>query len=638
MSQKPLGNNASSKPPAYIPPVKRPGQIPPLYQPPIDSLKSAVAESEPAVSGGPADIPPSAQPPEPPAEQAIVDASSPCAVPHSAAFPSPDAPASHNAAGPGTEHPELVSQGGSVPPPPGYYRPVPRRQRADYQYLSKRSFTFKGSAAVLFSLLFCICFTEMVLWGNLGLSVLILAIAYCLFSFWYFRESDSPFPPAAMLIFIPIAVLACGLCLSVNSATSFITFPFLICLAALQTALLSGMQYRSLFSWETFGALWTRLVDGPLSFLDFPFLVMMGRGKEKKKSKSLWKIFLGLLCALPVVILLLGLFAKADAVFRTGLQTFLRWLRVDWSRLAADLLIGFVGSIFLAAVLLYCRGALPRKVQPARRRRFVDPLFSIPFLGIVDLSVMAFTIVQFAYLFGGQKGSLPGGYTYSEYARQGFFELATALFLVFSIALFFMALSKTEHARLHLAVRLELLFLSLGGGVILVSAVKRMLLYVSVYGMSVKRGLTLWFMITAGICFLFLAARCLIRRFPLAKCAGITVITMICLLSLFPMDGFVARYNVNAYLSGHTETQVDYWYLEERSVSALPAMVDLYLHEPSDELEEAINNQIRKNDCRHPIWGWTVDQISIRKSIDIFRQTAEGASSSPTPSGSNSRI
>lgn len=34
-----------------------------------------------------------------------------------------------------------------------------------------------------------------------------------------------------------------------------------------------------------------------------------------------------------------------------------------------------------------------------------------------------------------------------------------------------------------------------------------------VYGLSVKRGLTLWFMVTAGICFLFLAVRCLWRRF-----------------------------------------------------------------------------------------------------------------------------
>ena len=69
-------------------------------------------------------------------------------------------------------------------------------------------------------------------------------------------------------------------------------------------------------------------------------------------------------------------------------------------------------------------------------------------------------------------------------------------------------------------------------------------------------------MVTAGICFLFLAVRCLWRRFPLAKCVGIAITAMICLLSLFPMDGFVAQYNVNAYLSGHTETEVDYYYLK----------------------------------------------------------------------------
>ena len=58
--------------------------------------------------------------------------------------------------------------------PPGYYRPIPRKQRADYQYLAKRSLSSKGSAAVLFSFLFCSVFSELVLLGNLGLSVLIL--------------------------------------------------------------------------------------------------------------------------------------------------------------------------------------------------------------------------------------------------------------------------------------------------------------------------------------------------------------------------------------------------------------------------------------------------------------------------------
>ena len=95
------------------------------------------------------------------------------------------------------------------------------------------------------------------------------------------------------------------------------------------------------------------------------------------------------------------------------------------------------------------------------------------------------------------------------------------------------------------------------------------------------------------------------------------------------MDGFVARYNVNAYLAGRTETEVDYYYLEDLSVSALPAMVDLYLHEPSDDLAWAINQQIRDNERRHPVWGWTVDQIGIQKSIRLFRQ-ASGKTSSGT--------
>lgn len=616
MNQKPVENQpfSSSKPPVYIPPAGRPGQLPPLYQPPAGPAYPFTPNHDPA---GPST--PQQKPVSPPPEEKT-------AVPPSGeSGPQPAfASGAVNAAG---QNPAAASASPSSASPssgpastPKYYLPLPRKMRADYQHLAQKSLTGKGSMAVLFSILFCMLFTEMILWGNLGVSALILTGIYYAFCFWYFHEKGKHFTPAALLSTLPVMAIVIGLCLSVNQSTYFITVPALLFLLAAQTALLSGLSCQPLFSWESFCALWGRLVDGPLSFLDFPFLVMSGRRKEGKQSKNFWTIFLGVLCALPVVILLLYLFASADAVFRIGLRNFFQWLRLDWGHLFTDLLLGFLGGIFLAAMLLYCRGALPKATNPVRCKRFLDPLFAIPFLGLIDLSVLAFTLVQFAYLFGGEKGSLPGGYTYAEYARQGFFELAFSLFLIFAIALFAMAFCKTDRSGLYRTIRLELLLLSLGGGVILASAVKRMLLYVGVYGLSVKRALTLWFMVTAGICFLFLAARCLFHRFPLAKCTGVAVICMICFLSLFPLNGFVARYNVNAYLGGQVEAKVDCRYLEDLSVSALPAMVDLYRYQPSENLARAINRQISANDRRHPIWGWTMDQIAIQNSIGQFRE------------------
>lgn len=629
MNQKPVNNPSfsPSKPPVYIPPAKRPGQIPPLYQPPAGPAYPFAPDHGQTDPNLPPQTPPSPAPKEKspmPPTGGPGSQSAPVSSP--GGLGSRPAPSSGAAVANGQTPPATAGtspQGGTSASAntssPKYYLPLPRKMRPEYQHLAQKSLTGKGSMAVLFSILFCMFFTELILWGNLGVSALILAILYYPFCLWYFHDKEKPVSPVAWLLGLPVAAIVLGLGLSVNRSTYFITVPVLLALAAAQTALLGGLSCRSLFSWEGFCALWGRLIDGPLAFLDFPFLVMGGRLRSGKRSKNFWKVFLGFLCALPVVILLLYLFASADAVFRAGLQTFFRWLRLDWAHLFTDLLLGFFGGVFLAAILLYCRGALPSKTRPVNCKRFLDPLFAIPFLGLIDLSVLAFTLVQFAYLFGGQKGNLPGGYTYAEYARQGFFELAFSLFLIFAIALFAMAFCKSDHPGLFLAIRLELLLLSLGGGVILVSAVKRMLLYVGVYGLSVKRALTLWFMVTAGICFLLLAARCLLRRFPLAKCTGVFVTLMVCLLSLFPVDGFVARYNVNAYLSGQVEAEVDCRYLKDLSVSALPAMVDLYQHQPSDELARAINRQIYVNERRHPIWGWTADQPAIQKSIRQFK-------------------
>ena len=45
MNQDPTGNKplSSSKPPVYIPPVRRPGQTPPMYHPPSEPLHEQLA-------------------------------------------------------------------------------------------------------------------------------------------------------------------------------------------------------------------------------------------------------------------------------------------------------------------------------------------------------------------------------------------------------------------------------------------------------------------------------------------------------------------------------------------------------------------------------------------------------------------
>ncbi len=558
--------DSARTPPVFIPPQKRPGQIPPRAPFPHGEKAGAFSDQK-EKSGG--------------------------------------------AAGGGSGQNRPKSYGANT------VKPVPRKLSESYLFLAGRSFSAKGTAAVIFSVIIFFLAAELVLWGNAGISVLLLCAIYEGFCLWYFYDANKKYPVKGILLGVMALVLATGFAISVNRSCYFITFPALVIALAAQTAVLGGAPCKNLFSWGFFVTLYKRLIDGPIAFLDFPFRVIFGKWRRKNRSGRFWLVLGGILCAVPFTVFLLWLFQKADFAFSMWLSRALQYLRLDPWHLFSDIFAGIIGGVFLGAVLLYCRGALDKKDEEPVPRRFIDPLFAVSFLAVINICVLVFTVSQFTYLFGGEKGNLPGEITYAEYARHGFFELALALVLIFIIAMGAMCL--TKRTKLFTFVRLELLLLCAGGFAVLASAVKRMLLYIGVYGLSSKRFLTMWFMLTVGVCLLFLALRCIIGKLPLARLAGVAVSVMVLLLSLVPLDGFVARYNVNAYISGKIDAPEDYYYLESLSVSAIPALVDAYKISPGKDLARAIDRQISINEKRHPVWGWTLDQIAIKKSIDEFR-------------------
>jgi hypothetical protein len=61
-------------------------------------------------------------------------------------------------------------------------------------------------------------------------------------------------------------------------------------------------------------------------------------------------------------------------------------------------------------------------------------------LGLVNILFFLFILIQFTYFFGGESNISSQGFTYAQYARQGFFELITVgilcLFLLLAIEKF----------------------------------------------------------------------------------------------------------------------------------------------------------------------------------------------------------
>ena len=250
------------------------------------------------------------------------------------------------------------------------------------------------------------------------------------------------------------------------------------------------------------------------------------------------------LVAIPLLLLFGSLFASADPVFARIVGDL---FRIDAETVVSHLLVTgviawLVGGLLRATVL--SSGHAPRTIP------FPDGALGLTevsvALGSLVLLFAAFVAVQLRYFFGGAAlVQTTAGLSYADYARRGFFELVTVAALVLPVLLAANALLRRDTPRADRVYRtlagtlLGLLF------IIMYSAVRRMQLYVSVYGLSLDRLYATVFIGWLAIVFAWFAMTVLRGR-EKRFVAGVLVSGWASLLALNIADpaGYVTRFDI----------------------------------------------------------------------------------------------
>lgn len=304
-----------------------------------------------------------------------------------------------------------------------------------------------------------------------------------------------------------------------------------------------------------------------------------GEAGARSGWKRFWAVLRGLLIALPVLAIFAALLSSADLVFAQRLEEFVRLFRLEkLPEYLFRLVYILIGAYALAGVILHAA----RKSRDEKLVGEDKPLVP-PFLGFTEAAVVlgavaalfaVFVVIQFQYFFGGQTNIGVDGYTYSEYARRGFGELATVAFFSLLLFLGLGAVVKRENAAQRWA------FSGLGAGmtalvgVMLVSAFQRLALYEAAYGFSRLRTYTHVFIIWLGLLLAAAVALEFLRRerfFALAAllaCAGFAAS-----LAVVNVDGFIVRQNVARAAASEG---LDAAYLASLSTDAVPALVEAF--------------------------------------------------------------
>ena len=309
--------------------------------------------------------------------------------------------------------------------------------------------------------------------------------------------------------------------------------------------------------------------------------------------KTLKPYVIGLLIAVPVLLVFGALFASADPVFAEKSRILFSWIRIENLR---DLIIPIILAVvigyisFGAIAFAFTRGALKQTVSPDQ------PLFK-PFLGtteslvvlvLLNLLFVSFLFIQFRYFFGGGQNITLTGYTYSEYARKGFFELLAVALFAGGLHWSLNAVTIREQPKQKIIFALAVTVLFLQVAVVLVSAYSRMRLYVQTYGLTQERLLPQIFMIFLGLILLALLVMEWRKRFDrVAIVLTLSLLIFTAVVAGMNVDHNIAAYNLELAKSNG---KLDGSFAVERlSADAVPALFEAYDNQAlPDELHQTL--------------------------------------------------
>lgn len=341
-------------------------------------------------------------------------------------------------------------------------------------------------------------------------------------------------------------------------------------------------------------------------------------GKEIKmtsyKSMSATKrgIIKGLFISLPLLVVILTLLTSADMIFSYYIS--------NLTSMFKDINIGKIISHGLAIliVFIYLFGYMwsfkydyfkEQNAKESSRRWESSTLITV--IAMLNLVYLIFTIIQFSYLYGGGENSLPQGFTYSEYARKGFFELVAVTVINFAVVLSSMSFIKRENQIATCIVNVLLTVLIIFTFNMLYSAHFKMSLYEGSYGYTYLRVFVHYFM---GLLVLLLTAALTgiwKRNFPVAKSMIITALVMYILLNYLNVDGFIARKNIERYKNG---ASIDIAYLTHLSFDALPYTKEL-VKDNNEEVATRISRYISaKEKTLEQKRTWSEFNLSMRRA------------------------
>ena len=274
-------------------------------------------------------------------------------------------------------------------------------------------------------------------------------------------------------------------------------------------------------------------------------------------------IILGLVLALPILLIVLPLLASSDAVFMSVLE---RIFTIDLDLTFMRNIFGIavmICFIFFISYALVCRLSDRSSYlkNPVPDRRTKNPVVAITISLVLLIVYGLYCAIQIIYLFMGY-GSLPEGYTYAEYVHEGFYQLVFVC--IINLILVLMC---RKYSQENTLLKIMLTLISACTFIMIFSSAYRMMLYIGAYGLTFLRLYVLWALAVIGLAMTGTCVYIYYPGMPFYKYSLVVLTFTWAVFALSRPDQHIARYNLT-----HDFARDESYIINNLSADAAPAV------------------------------------------------------------------
>ena len=437
------------------------------------------------------------------------------------------------------------------------------------------NFSTFGIGSILYGLFFCFCIYQ----NFMAVTSVLLCAATIGYVLFCFKKLSVKTDNKKWFFIISICLLGLSNMLTDSLILAFLNYVGIILLFF--CFLLRHFYDTKEWDFSKFCGALLHTITFSIGRLNYPFksLQQYLKAHQKRKNTKIYYVFLGILIAIPLLLVVCSLLLSADIVFRSFSDRLFSSLfeNIDFGTIFAvvfTICFGMFASYCILIELAF------QDVNPVmENKKTMEPIIAITFSSILTVIYLCFSIIQIAYLFIGNM-KLPDGYTYAAYARQGFFQLLFVCLINLVLVLFCQ-----KHYRENKVLKTILTIICGCTYIMIASSTMRMLLYIASYQLTFLRIFVLVALLTLAICLTGVVISIYKSSFPLFSFMTVTVTVCYLLFSLARPDAITAAYNCQ-------QENADVYYLSDLSLDAVPALEKAGIFDADGPLSEEAHNWI----------------------------------------------